>query len=108
MRTSPNSAPHLSKLGANLSRRNRHYDGFHCSNLLIREALLLGNAKVMLHSRITAQCHSRSEMDQKGLSRLEYLIVSNCIMEVFISLLLCFWKHHQTSIVREMQLVLFA
>lgn len=47
----------LTKLGPNSAGSNRHHDGLHRADFIIGYALLFGDAKVVLHSRIASNCH---------------------------------------------------
>jgi len=52
----------FTKLCTNPAGRDSHYDRLDRTDLLISYSLFFGNAKVILHSRITSDSHRRSQM----------------------------------------------
>jgi hypothetical protein len=86
--------PDFSKLRTNPAGFDRHHDRLHGADLLIRDAFLLGDAKIGLHSRITRCRHRGCEVDQKGSLLIKDLVVSGGFIELTKGPVLFFRKHH--------------
>ncbi len=72
----PASHVSVSELCLNAAAGHSHGDGLHGSYLIISDALLFGDAKVMLHSRRTTAGHSCSQMDEKSCLWFQKFIVA--------------------------------
>jgi hypothetical protein len=79
------------ELSIDLSGGNRHDDSLDCADLNFGNPHVLGNAKVVLHSRVAAQRHGRSKVNHEGCFRLENLVVAGRIVEIFKNFGLISW-----------------
>jgi len=86
--------PDFSKLRTNPAGFDRHHDRLHGADLLIRDAFLLGDAKIGLHSGVTRSRHCGREVDQQRGLLIEDLVVAGGFVELTKSLVLFFWRHH--------------
>jgi hypothetical protein len=89
----PYPRPHLVELGTNLSCRNGHYDRLDCANLLFGNPHFPGNAKVGLHSRVTAHGHSRGKVNHEGCLWFEDLVGTGRTVESIKRFGLILWYH---------------
>ena len=85
--------PDFSELRADPSGLDRHHDRLDGPNLLVRDALFPGDAKIVLHSRIARGRHRGREVDQQRGLLIEDLVVTGGFVELAKCPVLFFWKH---------------
>ena len=66
--------PHLPKLRPDSAGRHTHGNRLHDADLLVGQTIFLGNAKEILHSRVTADHKRRCELDHHGCFLVDYAI----------------------------------
>ena len=85
--------PDLPELRADPAGFDRHHDRLHGPNLLVRNSLFPGDAKIGFHSRITGCRHRSCEVDQQRGFLIEDLVVAGGFVELTKGPVLFFWKH---------------
>ena len=86
------AVPHLSKLRTDPAGLDRHHDRLDGADLVIRDALFPGDAKIVLHSRIARGRHRGREVDQQRRLLIEDLVVTGRFVEFAECPVLFFWK----------------
>ena len=75
------SRPDLPELCPDPAGFDRHDDGLHGADLLIRDAFFPGDAKIRLHSRIASRCHRGRKVDQQRRLLIEDLVEAGGFVE---------------------------
>lgn len=80
----------LFKLCPDSSCRYTHGYGLYGTDLIVREAILFGNAKEIFHSWVTTDAERCRQLDHYRCFLIKYFIFSCCFVKFFIFLFLLF------------------